>query len=234
MTEGWWSDLRFAVRMMRRYRGFTAIAVLTLALGIGANTALFSIVNTVLLKPLPVRNPNQLTLMVWDAATRRLVMRGGYNGSASSDYSTTGHLQGTSFPYLTFERMRQAGDTFSDVFAFATNEQVNVIVGGQAELALGQFVTGDYYQGLGVRAWRGRLLAETDEKSGASPAAVITWRYWQRRFAGDSGALGRVIIINNVRFTIVGITPPEFSAAVQLDETDTAAIGFTRLSSLTG
>jgi len=219
MMEGLWNDLHFALRTMRRNPGFTAIAVLTLGLGIGANTALFSIVNAVLLKPLPVRNPQELSLMVWDAENRQLVIEGGYDGSASSDYSTTGHLQGTSFPYITYERMRRATDTLSDVFAFATNEKLNVIVGGHAELASGQFVTSDYYQGLGVRAWRGRLLAEGDETSGSSPAAVITWRYWQRRFAGESSALGQVITINNVRFTVVGITPPDFSAAVQLDET---------------
>src|SRR5215469_16860918 len=219
MIENLRSDLRLALRMMRRNPGFTAIIVLTLALGIGANTALFSIVNAVLLKPLPVRNPQELALMVWDAENRSLVIQGGYDGSAGSDYSTTGHLQGTSFPYITFERMRRATDTFSDVFAFATNERLNVIVDGHAELASGQFVTGDYYQGLGVRAWLGRLLVEADEVSGASPAAVITWRYWQRRFAGESSALGRMITINNVQFTIIGITPPEFSATVQLDET---------------
>jgi len=205
--------------MMRRNPGFAAIVVLTLALGIGANTALFSIVNTVLLKPLPVDHPKELALMVWDAENRGPIIQGGYDGSASSDYSTTGHLQGTSFPYITFERMRRATDTFSHVFAFATSERLNVVVDGHAELAFGQFVTGDYYQGLGVRAWRGHLLAEADEIGGASPAAVITWRYWQRRFAGDSSALGRVLTINNVGFTIVGITPPDFSAAVQLDET---------------
>ncbi len=219
MVDSLWTDLRLALRMMRRNPGFTAILVLTLALGIGANTALFSVVNAVLLKPLPVRNPEDLAIMVWDAENHGLIIQGGYDGSASSDYSTTGHLQGTSFPYITFERMRQASDTFSDVFAFATGERVNVIADGQADLATGQFVTGDYYQGLGVRAWRGRLLTEADEAGGASPAAVITWRYWQRRFAGDSSALGRVITINNVRFSVVGITPPEFSAAVQLDET---------------
>jgi predicted permease len=218
MAAGLWNDLHFAVRTMRRNPGFTAIAVLTVALGIGANTALFSIVNAVLLKPLPVRNPQELAFMVWDAENRQLVIQGGYDGSASSDYSTTGHLEGTSFPYITFERMRRATDTFSCVFALATNERLNVIVDGNAELASGQFVTGDYYQGLGVRAWRGRLLAEADEKTGVSPAAVITWRYWQRRFRGDASALGRVITIKNVDFTVVGITPPDFSAAVQLDE----------------
>src|SRR5207302_5586402 len=104
-------------------------------------------------------------------------------------------------------------------FAFATNEKLNVIADGQAELASGQFITGDYYSGLGVRAWSGRMLSETDEASGVQPAAVITWKYWQRRFGGDPGVLGKTVTINNLQFTIVGISPPEFTAAVQLDET---------------
>lgn len=115
--------------------------ILTLAFGIGANTALFTVVNAVLLKPLPVRNPNELALMVWDAPNRSIPMQGGYDGTATSDYPTTGHLQDTSFPYITFERMRQARDTFSNVFAFATNEKLNVIADGHAGLTLGQFVT---------------------------------------------------------------------------------------------
>lgn len=219
MVESVWTDLRFAARMMRRSPGFTAIVILTLALGTGANTALFTVVNAVLLKSLPVRNPNELALMVWDSQSRSIPIQGGYDGNASSDFSTTGHLQGTSFPYITFERMQQAKDTFSDVFAFATNEKLNIIADGQAELALGQFVTGDYYHGLGVRAWRGRMLSEADEASGAPPAVVINWKYWQQRFGGDSGVLGKTVTINNVRFTIIGISPPEFAAAVQLDET---------------
>src|SRR5437868_4933876 len=173
-------DLKYALRQLRKRPGFTLIVILTLALGIGANTALFTVVNAVLLKPLPVRNPNDLALMVWDSENRTIPMQGGYDGNATSDYSTTRHLQGTSFPYMTFERMRQAKDTFSDVFAFATNEKLNVIADGQAELASGQFITGDYYSGLGVRAWSGRMLSETDEASGVQPAAVITWKYWQR------------------------------------------------------
>jgi MacB-like protein len=218
LIESVWSDLRFATRMMWRSPGFTAIVILTLAFGIGANTALFTVVNAVLLKPLPVTNPNELALLVWDSQSHTIPVQGGYDGNASSDFSATGHLQGTSFPYITFERMQQEKNTFSDVFAFATNESLNVIADGQAELALGQFVTGDYYHGLGVRAWRGRMLSEADEASGAPPAVVITWRYWQRRFGGDPGVLGKTVTINNVRFTIVGISPPEFAAAVQLDE----------------
>lgn len=100
--------------------------------------------------------------MLWDAEKRQFVIEGGYDGSASSDYSTTGHLQDICFPYIACERMRQATDTFSNVFAFATNEKLNIIVNGHAEPASVNS-TGDYYQGLGLRAWRGRLLAEADE-----------------------------------------------------------------------
>ncbi len=215
--SGLLQDLRYALRQLRKSPRFAAIVVCTLAFGIGANTALFTVVNAVLWKPLPVRNPDALALMVWDAPNRDIPIRAGYEGNADSDFSTTGHLQGTSFPYLTFARMRHAKDTFSHVFAFAGGK-FNVIVDGQAELASGQLVTGDYYSGLGVPAWRGRMLTEADEASGAPPVAVITWRYWRRRFAGESDALGKTVTVNNVRFTIVGISPPEFSAAIELDE----------------
>ncbi|MGH9520947.1 MAG: permease prefix domain 1-containing protein, partial [Terriglobales bacterium] len=153
LLESFLHDLRYGIRMLRRNPGFTAVAVLTLALGIGANTALFTIVDAVLLKPLPVRDPKRLVLMVWDSANHDIPMAGGYSGTATSDYSTTGNLEGTSFPYLSFERMRDTKGTFSDVFAFATSPQLNVIADGNAEVATGQFVTGDYFGDLGVRPW---------------------------------------------------------------------------------
>jgi predicted permease len=213
-----WSDLRFAVRMMRRNPGFTAVVVMTLALGIGANTALFTVVNAVLLKPLPVKNPDELALMVWDSKSNKVPFAHGYDGSASSDNSPTGYLEGTSFPYRTLERMGEVSRVFSSVFAFAAIEQLNVIVDGKAEVASGQYVSGDYYEGLGVRAWRGRVLTEADQAGGAEPVAVITWRYWQRRFGGEAGTIGKTATINNVRFTIVGVSPPEFDGAGEMGQ----------------
>lgn len=218
LVDGVAADLRFAVRGIRRNPGFSAVMILTLALGIGANTALFTIVDAVLFKPLPVRNPNELALMVWDSQDQRLRWARGYDGSATSDDSLTGNTEGTSFPYLTYERLRTATDTFASVFAFAPIEQLNVIADGDAEVASGQYVTGDYYTGLGVQAYRGRLLTTMDDEPDAAPAAVITWRYWQRRFNAASDAVGKVVTINGVRFTIVGVSPPQFSGVLEFGE----------------
>src|SRR5581483_1210464 len=129
-----------------------------------------------------------------------------------------GNLEGTSFPYITYERLRARTDTFANVFAFAPIEQLNVIVDGNAEVASGQYVTGDYYAGFGIVPYRGRLLTSVDDAPDASPAAVITWRYWQRRFDGASDAVGKVVTVNGVRFTIVGVSPPGFNGALELGE----------------
>jgi hypothetical protein len=212
------ADVRFAGRAMRRNPGFTAIVVLTLALGIGANTALFTIVDAVFLRPLPVRNPDELALMVWDSPDSHVGLARGYDGTSTSDDSPTGNMEGTSFPYLTYERLRGATDAFASVFAFAPIEQLNVIADGGPEVASGQYVTGDYYSGLGVQPYRGRLLTAMDGTPGASPAAVITWRYWQRRFGGAADVINRVVSINDVRFTIVGVTPPDFAGALEIGQ----------------
>ncbi|HEU5403360.1 MAG TPA: ABC transporter permease [Terriglobales bacterium] len=224
LLQSVWSDLRFAARTMRRSPGFYTVVILTLALGIGANTALFTIVDAVLLKPLPVANPHELVQMEWDSIQHDVPLQTGYDGTETSQFSSSGHAQGTSFPYITYERLRQASDIFSDVFAFATDDRLNVIVDGQAELASAQFVTGNYYHGLGINAWRGRMLADSDDNSSAPPAAVITYRYWERRFGGDASALGKTITVNNVRFTIVGISPRDFSAAVDPGQTSDLTI----------
>jgi len=212
------ADLCFAVRIMRRNPSFTAIVLLTLALGIGANTALFTVVNAVLLAPLPVKNPNELTFFVWDWRDNHMWAAQGFNGTATSDNSPTGNLEGTSFPYLTYERMRAEKGAFASVFAFSPIAQLNLIADGIAEVASGQYVTGDYYSGLGVPPWRGRMLTELDDRPGAPPAAVITWRYWQRRFNGEAGALGKIVTINAVKFTIVGVSPPEFVGTLEPGE----------------
>ncbi|HKP85376.1 MAG TPA: ABC transporter permease [Blastocatellia bacterium] len=206
-------DLRYGVRMLRKNYGFTVIAVMSLALGIGANTALFSVIDAVLLKKLPVKEPDRLVLFKSLAA--RGYSYGGYHGSTSPD-PATGLVAATSFPYQSFMRLREQESVLSDVFAFAPVGALNVKVDEQADVANGQVVSGNYYENLGAQFVAGRAITEDDDKAGASPVAVISYRYWQRRFDRDLAVLGGQINLNNVAFTIVGITGPEFAGTTQV------------------
>jgi predicted permease len=216
-------DLRYGARMLMKSKGFTAVAVLSLALGIGANTALFSVIDAVLLKTLPVKKPGELVLFNWLCGPRGLSY--GIRGNISAD-PASGLRTSTSFSYLTFERFRDNNQTLSDVFAFASLSQLNVSVDGQPEIASGQLVTGGYYSGLGVRAILGRTLTADDDQPGASPVVVITHRYWQRRFGSDPEVVGKTINVNNVPFTIIGVTPREFFGTLQVGESADLSIPF--------
>jgi predicted permease len=215
-----WQDLRFGARMLLKQKGVTVIAVLSLALGIGANTALFSLVDAMLLKMLPVKEPERLVLFKSLAA--REFNTGGYNGSATRD-PVTGQQRLTSFPYHSYQRMRERPGALSDVFAFG---QVNITVqaDGQAELANGQAVTGNYYVGLGVPAALGRVLTDADDQTAANPAAVLSYRYWQKRFGGAATVIGKQINLNNVAFTVIGVTPPGFDGAGDVGSTQDVTI----------
>lgn len=214
-------DLRYGVRMLLKSKAFTAVAVLSLALGIGANTALFSLVDSVLLKMLPVKRPNELVLFNWLSGPRGMSRR--IDGNITTD-SVTGMRSSTSFSYLTFQRIRDHNETLSGLFAFAPFEQLNVNVDGVAEVAGGQLVTGGYYDALGVQAMLGSTIRPGDDDDGADPVVVITHRYWERRFARDPEVIGKKINVNNVTFTIIGVTPPEFFGTLQVGESSDLTI----------
>jgi predicted permease len=188
-------DLRFGLRMLWKDRGFTAIAVGSLALGIGANTAIFSLVDTVLLKMLPVKNPEQLVSLE----------RGDVPPGSSRD----------GFSHAFFEKARMRQELLAGVCTFWANRRVNVVLDGQAEVASAQRVTGGFFAVLGVNALLGRTITEEDDKvPGAHPVVVISHRYWQRRFASDPAIVGKSISLNGHPLTIIGVTPPEFFGAV--------------------
>jgi predicted permease len=210
--QAFWQDLRYGARILRKNYGFTVIAVLSLALGIGANTALFSIVDAVLLKKLPVKEPDRLVL--FKSQVVRGFSHGGYNGNTQVD-PATGMTTGTSFPYQTFMRLREQESVLSDIFVFA-GISVNANVDGHADVARAQVVSGNYFAGLGVQPLIGRAIDESDDQPGASPVAVISHRYCVRRFDADETVLGKQIGVNNVSFTIVGVTPPGFDGAMQV------------------
>jgi predicted permease len=215
-----WQDLRYGLHMLARNPGFTLVAVLTLALGIGANTALFSVVDAVLLKKLRVRDPDRLVLFGWNAPGE--FSAGGYTGNSSRD-PKTGVVMRTSFPFQTFTRFREQRGVLSDVFAYGT-VGMNLNAGGQAEVVQGQAVSGNYYSALGVAPFLGRTMNDGDDNAAANPVAVLSHRFWERRFNGDRGVVGRQVNLNNVAFTIVGVTPPGFEGTTQVGASQDVSI----------
>jgi predicted permease len=195
-------DVRYAIRMLVKSPGFTAIAVLTLALGIGANTAIFSLIDAVMLKTLPVKHPEQLVLLSWDTNK--------WPGS----FGQTGGDSSLSFSYPAFEEFSQQNHVLSDVFAFVplgfTPQNTTVSFNGEPTLANGMMVTGNFFSGLGVTPLLGRTISNTDEPEGAARVAVISYPYWTRQFARDPSVIGKSVALNGIPFTIVGVTPAEF------------------------
>jgi predicted permease len=187
-----WQDLRYSLRMLRRNPGFASVAVLLLALGIGANTALFSVVDAALLKRLPVKAPEQLVLL---------------------SHTDRGRVRDTFWVEI-YERIRDEDQTLSGLMAYYPL-RLTVSVEGQAEPAIsGQLVTGNYYAVLGVNALLGRTIApEDDQEPGAHPVCVISEGYWRRRFGRDPGVIGKTIHLSSHPFTIIGVTPPDFFGA---------------------
>jgi predicted permease len=212
---GWletiWQDLRYALRQLRRSPGLTAVIVLSLVLGIGANTAVFTLMDAVMIRTLPVKNPQQLVQFGW------------FGGGKSFDITTSGYglpnphggeSGRASFAYALVEQLRSQGSAFSSVFGFVPmgwgKENVNISIDGQASMADGAMVTGGYFSGLGIVPVAGRIITDADVKENAQRVAVISYGYWSRQFGRAPSAVGKAMFINGVPFTIVGVAPPEF------------------------
>ena len=213
-------DLRYGFRMLLKQKGLTTVALLSLALGIGANTALFSIVDAMLLKMLPVKEPERLVL--FKAMAPKEFSAGSYNGSINTD-PETGLRSMTSFAYQSYLRMREQSGPLADVFAFGT-VGLNVTADGQADGASGQAVTGNYFTALGVQPALGRVFTDEDDKPSATPVVVLSHRYWQKRFSGDQAVIGKQINLNNVPFTVVGVSQKGFDGTGGVGSTQDVTI----------
>lgn len=183
-------DIRFGLRMLRRSPGFTAIAVLTLGLGIGANTAIFSMVNSFLLRPLPVKDAEQITVL-----TMRL---------------KKGLMQ-SSFSYPEFQDLQsQSSSVFSDIIAAELGEG-GVTFNGKTEPIIVDFVSGNYFAGLGIQPLIGRLILPSEgDINTVNPVIVFGYAFWQTHFGGDPGIIGKTVVYDGHPVTVIGITPREF------------------------
>jgi predicted permease len=200
-------DIRYAARTMAASPLFTITAALSLALGIGANTAIYSFMDAILMRSLPVAHPDELAILWWHAPRRPAVVKG-INGTARR-YGKAGTTS-PNFPYAGYETLQANNPVFSTLFAYSYAQNFNVIAGSDAESIPGGFVSGNYFSGLGVPPTAGRLLDTTDDRTGAPPSVVLAYTYWQRRFNGDPAAIGRSILINNLPFTVAGVCAPGF------------------------
>jgi predicted permease len=214
LVEELWQDLRYGMRMLLKSKGFTIVAVLSLALGIGANTALFSVVDAVLLRTLPVKEPDRLVLFEWRAGNA-------FRTSGMIGWHPPAGGGASMFRYDIIEKMRQAraaatDDPLNDLFAFAPIFGLTVVANGQAESTGGQFVSGGYYTGLGVQPILGRAITDADDNAAAPPAVVLSHYYWQERFGAKPDVIGQQIKLNQMPFTIIGVTPPAFTGALQV------------------
>jgi macrolide transport system ATP-binding/permease protein len=205
-------DLRFAFRTMASNRLFTALAVLSLALGIGANTAIYSFMDAILMRSLPVADPQSLVVMTWRAKggdSRDFVMQRMSGTTWGDDKTEISRI----VPYPAFELFRKNDAIFSSVFGYYqawNTRSLNVAAQGHAEIASGVYVTGGFFQGLGLAPAAGRLLIPDDDRMGGAAVAVVSKPFSEKFFGGADKATGRPVLINSLPFTVVGVAPPGF------------------------
>src|SRR5580700_6030996 len=184
MLDALLQDLRYAIRALRSSPGFAAVAILSLALGIGANTAIFSLIDSVILKTLPVSHPEQLLQVTM--------------GKSSS------------FTNPIWEQVRDRQDVFSGVFAYG-GARFNLSSGGEARYAASKYVAGQFFETLGLHPLLGRTLTPSDDKRGCSATAVLSYGFWQKEYAGRADVVGKNISLDNHPFEILGVIEPGFT-----------------------
>jgi predicted permease len=207
-------DVRYGLRTMIANKAFSALAVLSLALGIGANTTIYSFMESILLRSLPVADPESLVVLNWhsrpprDGSKESVHVMHGVQGMAWP--GNKGAMVSGMFPYGAFETLREENPVFSTLFGYFNGLHHNLAVRGQAASANTEYVTGEYFRGLAVSPAAGRPIDSEDDRPGAAPVAVLSFAASQNRFGGPANAIGQPILVDNVPFTVVGVAPPEF------------------------
>jgi len=212
-----WQDIRYGFRQLRKSPGFTIVTVLSLAIGIGANTAIFSSINAVLLKSLPVPDPQELRILGWMGSDISV-------GGLTSDYlglTESGQRYWSVFPYPVYCDFAKNAKGLSDLFAFSYPEGgMTTRVRGIAAKAHGLMISGNFFDAYGTRVLIGRPVTPQDDRPYADPIAVLTYRFWRKYYACDPHVLGQTLMVNLVPFTIVGVLPRTYRGPLSGDPTD--------------
>ena len=204
-------DVRYGLRLLRRSPVFTASAVGSLALGIGSAAAVFSLADTLLLRKLPVRAPEELVLVRWTSGPESV-----FESLTGTGKQTETEMSSTSFSRLAYDRTRTELAPQADVIGFADLYRSNLAIDGKPEIAFAHAVSGNYFNALGLRPAAGRLLVDSDDARGAQPAAVLGYDMWQRRFGGSHAVVGRPLVLNGVSFLVAGVMPKGFNGTLQV------------------
>jgi macrolide transport system ATP-binding/permease protein len=217
MTRFWselGQDVRYGCRTMTANKAFSALAVLLLALGIGANTAIYSFMESILLRSLPVADPESLVVLNWysrppqEGSKEWVHVIHGVQGILWP--GDKGAMVSGMFPYGAFETLREENPVFSTLFGYFNGRNRNLAVRGQATSASAEYITGEYFRGLEVSPAAGRLIDSEDDRPGAAPVAVISFATSQNHFGGPPNAIGQSVLVDNIPFTVIGVAPPEF------------------------
>ena len=211
LLEQFLQDLRYACRTMLRNPAFTLLGSLSLALGIGAKTAIYSFIDALLMRSLPVPDPASLVVLKWHIRAKQ-----GTDGTVVHNISgytyddpKTGHTAPI-FPFPAFELLRKSTPALSALFAYHPAGKLTVLSGQQAEIAAGEYVSGNYFGGLDLVPASGRLIANDDDRPGAPAVVVLSYGFAQTRFGSPAAAVGRNLFIDNIPFIAIGVTPPGF------------------------
>ena len=208
-------DIRYALRLLRRSPMFATIAVLSLGIGIGATTAVFTLIDAVLLRTLAVANPDELVILRWRSPATARMPATSLSGNFTSNDSGQ---SSTSFSLPTLRSVQAGAPRDVHVIGFAGYMAFNVAIDGTSESADAQAVSGNYFETLGIVPAAGRLIGEADDRPGAEPVAVISHAYWRQRFGARTDVIGKVMAVNATPVTIVGVSPGNFRGTMQVGD----------------
>ena len=211
-ADSFLQDVRYGARLLRRSPAFTAVAVLSLALGLGTSAAVFSLADALLWRELPVGSPSRLIGFRWIAGPQMPA-----SSLRGNSWRTETETSSTAFSLPTFRALSDRGSRYADIFGFGVVDRVSLSSNRIAEIGSAMLVSGNYFRALGLAPAVGRLLVTADDGRNAPAVALLSYAYWLRRFGGNADAVGQTIAINGVSYTIVGVMPRGFHGTGQVD-----------------